>query len=60
MAGLPTGKEPDAAELARQADVIAGAGAELTKTALPEVKTDVDTMLKATAEAKAGPCRQHG
>ncbi|MDX3190410.1 hypothetical protein PV458_18540 [Streptomyces sp. MN03-5084-2B] len=44
---------PGIAELTRQADVIAGEGAELAKTAPPGVKADVDTVLKATAEAKA-------
>lgn len=46
-------KAPGIAELTRQVDVIAGAGAELAKTAPPEVKADVDTMLKAAAESKA-------
>ncbi|GHF99598.1 MULTISPECIES: hypothetical protein [Amycolatopsis] len=46
-------ERPGAAELARQADVIAGAGAELAKTAPTAVKADVDTVLEATAEAKA-------
>ncbi|MGW3959211.1 hypothetical protein ACWED2_05275 [Amycolatopsis sp. NPDC005003] len=36
-------EEPKAGELARQADVIAGEGAELAKTAPPGVKADVDT-----------------
>lgn len=49
-----TGREnPEAADLVRQADLIAGEGAELVKTAPPGVKADVDTVLKATAEAKA-------
>lgn len=53
---------PGAAELTRQADLIAGTGAKLARTAPPEVKAGVDTVLKAVAEAKAHlkPGETHG